>query len=207
MKLSQMMQGKKAESEPVEVVGFGFTVLCVPLTATEYGNACVFARERAKAKGAENPENGDPVYDLALMAAVLVAGCVDPDSPPDARAKSFESVDEILDAMHPEHVVYLHEHHERWQDETSPNHRKLSGEALFDKVREVTGADGLAGFMRLSPSTRWHFVRSMGLTLLGLLEVKSTPSSPSSGSSPTRAPSTPKKRSGSRAKSRRSATR
>lgn len=202
MKLSQMMRGKRAESEPVEVVGFGFTVLCVPLTAAEYGDACVFARDRAKAKGSENPGDGDPVYDLALMAAILVAGCVDPDSPAEARTKSFESVDEILDAMHPEHVVYLHEHHERWQDETSPNHRKLSGEALFDKVREVTGADGLAGFMRLSPSTRWSFVRSMGLTLLGLLEVKSMSSSLSGDSSPTRAPSTPKKRSDSRTKPR-----
>lgn len=190
MKFTNVLKGTSAE-ETVEVPGYTtpegkpFTLIFRPLTGLEHEAAYADARKRAIEKGVENPSIGDPIYDLALMAFILAAGCVDPDSPPTARTLSFASGVEVLTNMHPETIVYLHEHHERWQDECSPYAHKLDGEALLAKVREVAGPDGPASFMRLSPSTRVVYATSTAKMLSLLLEAKSMPGSTSETSGPT----------------------
>jgi len=187
MKFANVIKGTAAE-RVVDVPGFTtadgkpFQVIFRPLTGLEHEAAYEAARNRAIAKGILDPKLGDPIYDLALMAFILAEGCKDPDSPTGARTPSFASGTEILEDMHPETIVYLHEHHEAWQDECSPYAHKIAGGEFLDKVREVAGPDGHATFMRFSPSMRLNFTISMARTLSVLLEVKSIPGSPSENS-------------------------
>lgn len=185
MKFANVLKGTRAE-RLVEVSGFTvgaegkpFTVLVRPLTGLEHESAFAAAHTRAIEKGVASPALGDPIYDLALMAFVLAAGCVDPDSPEDARTLSFESGLQILTEMHPEQIVLLHEHHELWQDECSPSNKRVTEDNLLDTIREVIGPKGHTVFMDFSPSTRVSFAISMARTLLPLLEAKSTPGSTS----------------------------
>lgn len=164
MKFANVVKGKRAEDR-IEVPGFldengkPFVVLAVPITGLEYESACASARARAVEKGVPNPAIGDPIYDLALMAFVIAVGCFDPDSDENSRSPSFKDAIEILTDMHPETIVYVHERHELWQSECSPNVFKIDGgdEALFAMVSEVAGPDGRATFMRWSPSMRLNF--------------------------------------------------
>lgn len=163
MKFANVVKGKRAEDR-IEVPGFNgedgkpFVVLAVPITGLEYESACASARARAIEKGVPNPTIGDPIYDLALMAFVLTVGCVDPDSDEKNRSPSFKDAIEILSDMHPETIVYLHERHELWQSECSPNVFTFGGdEALSAAVSEVAGPEGRATFMRWSPSMRLNF--------------------------------------------------
>lgn len=174
MKFESVVKGKRAE-ESIEVPGFfdeggkPFVVLVVPLTGLEYLSACAFARAHAVENGVPNPGIGDPIYDLALMAHVLFQGCLDPDSPENARSMSFSSAVSVLDSMSPETIVYVHERHELWQNECSPNVHSFGGDdALFAAVSEVAGPTGRATFMRFSPSMRLSFSVSTARTLKAL---------------------------------------
>lgn len=189
MKFSNILKGTQAE-ERVEVPGFQmpdgnpWTVLMRPLTGFEYANACADARQFAESKGVKTPSLGEPIYDLALASHILLIGCVDPDTPSTKREPVFSSMEEIMKDMHPEHIVYLHTRHERWQNECSPTNDKVTDENLLDKVREVTGPDGVTNFMRFSPSMQVSFVISMANTLLPLLEGKYSPGLPSENEAP-----------------------
>lgn len=177
MKFSNILKGTRAEKRiPVPGLqmpdGSPFVVLVRPLTGLEHEAAHASARARAIDKGVEKPELGDPIYDLALMAFILAVGCVDPDSSPEARTYSFASGEEILTEMHPEQIVYLHEHHDTWQHECSPSHKRISEDNLLEIVREVAADDGQLNFMRLSPSTRVSFATFTARMLLPSLEAK-----------------------------------
>jgi len=179
MKFASVVKGTRAE-RPVVVPGFEdgegkpFTVLMRPLTGIQYESACADARRRAIEKGVENPSVGDPIYDLALQAFILAQGCVDPDSPENARSSSFSNGVEILTEMHPETIVYLHEHHETWQDECSPYVKRIGIDALSKRLEEVAGPEGLTTFMRFSPSMRLNFALSTARTLWTLLKLNSS---------------------------------
>lgn len=184
MKFTKVVKGKRAE-ERIEVPGFQdeegkpFAVLVVPLTGLEYESACASARARAIEKGVLNPGIGDSIYDLALMAFVIAIGCLDPDSPEEARTKSFTNAIEVLENMQPETIVYLHERHELHQSDCSPNVFTIDGGdgALYAAVSEVAGPEGRATFMRWSPSMRLNCSLSMARTLKehwDSLKLKST---------------------------------
>lgn len=208
MKFAQIVKGKRAE-EPIEVPGFfdeagkPFVVLAVPLTGLEYQDACAFARAQAVEKGAPNPGLGEPVYDLALMAYVLFIGTLDPDSPEKARTHSFSNAQQILSEMSPEDIVYLHERHELWQNQCSPNVHTFEGgdDGFYAAVAEVAGPEGRATFMRFSPSMRVSFSLSTARILKGLWDsqrARSTSGAPSektetSDASETPTPSEPSK--------------
>jgi hypothetical protein len=172
MKFEKVVRGKRAE-ELLEVPGYKdeegkpWTILLVPLTGLEWETASADARARAVEKGVPNPGMGDPIYDIAVMAFILFAGCMDPDSPPDARVRTFNSGVQILDKLHPEMIVYLHERHELHQLDCSPNVYKIVGgdAGLHAAVAEVAGPEGRATFMRWSPNTRLGFTISMARLL------------------------------------------
>ena len=189
MKFTSIVKGKRAE-DPITVPNFfdeqgkPFVVLAIPLTGLEYQDACAFARVQATEKGATNPGLGEPVYDLALMAYVLFIGTLDPDSPEKARTYSFTDASQILREMSPEDIVYLHERHELWQNECSPNIHTFTGgdDGLYVAVAEVAGPEGRATFMRFSPSMRLNFSLSTARILKGLWDsqrLKSTSGAPS----------------------------
>lgn len=177
MKFSNVLRGKRAERRATvpgffDAEGKPFEVILVPITGLEYEAACTAARTRAIEKGVTDPRLGDPIYDLALQAFVLASGCLDVDSPEEARSPAFSSGTEILTHMNPETIVYMHEVHEVWQDDVSPYTHKLSGDDFMKRLREVAGPEGPATFMGFSQSTRLNFTLSTARLLLPLLEVK-----------------------------------
>lgn len=182
MKFANVLRGTRA-TKLLEIPSYSegdgkpFRTLLRPLTGIEHESAHADARERAIEKGVADPSLGDPIYDLALMACVIASGCLDPDSPEDARTPTFDNALQILTELHPEQIVYLHEHHEVWQNECSPTARRVDETNLIETVREVAGPEGYTTFMRFSPSTRVSFMISMARTLLPLLEVRSLPGS------------------------------
>lgn len=179
MKFSSVVKGTRAE-RPIAVPGFEgdegkpFIVIMRPLTGLEYESACTDARARAVEKGVANPVVGDPIYDLALQAFVLAKGCVDPDSPENARSASFVDGVQILKEMHPETIVYLHEHHETFQDACSPFVNNIGTDEMMKRLEEVAGPTGLTTFMRFSQSMRLNFALSTARTLWGLLKLSSS---------------------------------
>lgn len=199
MKFTNVVKGKRAE-ESIEVPGYKdekgdpFVIILVPLTGLEYENACACARARALEKGVTTPGIGDPIYDLALMAFVIAVGCLDPDSPEEARTLSFESAIEVLDGLHPETIVYVHERHELHQMECSPHaHQIEGGEAgLYAAVSEVAGPDGRTTFMRWSPSMRLNYSLFMARRLKELWVFSTAKSTTGSGSPATGTSDDPK---------------
>lgn len=189
MKFANILRGKRAEQR-VTVPGYfvedgkPFEVILVPITGLEYESACVDARARAISKGVPDPKIGDPIYDLAHQAFVLALGCMDVDSPEDARTPAFKDGIEILTNMNPETIVYMHERHEVWQDEVSPYVHRVGADEFMTRLREVAGPDGPATFMGFSLSMRLNFALSTARMLSALLEAKSTHGSTSETSLP-----------------------
>ncbi len=196
MKFSQVAKGTRAE-RPITVPGYkvidpvtqaekSFVVIVRPLSGLEQETAFANARMRAIEKGVPDPKFGEPIYDLAVMAFVLAVGCVDPDSPENARTHTFKDGIEILEELHPEMIVFLHEHHETWQSETSPFEQGGMGDkSLMEKVREVAGPDGYATFMRWSPRMRLTYVLFTARMLWDSLGHKFLSSSDSENTSTT----------------------
>lgn len=188
MKFANVLRGTEAE-KPVVVPGYDtdgkdFVVLMRPLTGTQLIQANEGALTVSRERGVENPKIGDTIFDLALMAHILFIGCVDPDSDPKSRTPSFESPVEILDGLHPEEIVYLHTHHDLWQNECSPTKRTISDSNLLETLREVAGSTGELNFMRMSANTQVSFAIITARTLLPLLEAKSLPGTSSANTLP-----------------------
>lgn len=177
MKFSNILRGTRAEKKVVlpTIEEKEFAILLRPLTGLEHEEANAQALERARSKGVTEPKLGDPIFDLAMMAAVLLHGCVDPESPPNARQPTFSSLEEILVGLHPEEIVFLHHSHEIWQHECSPSKGVVDDTNLLQVVREVAGPAGELNFMRLLPNMQVSCAISMARTLLPLLEAKSSP--------------------------------
>jgi hypothetical protein len=56
----------------------------------------------------------------------------------------------------------------------------MNADELMAKVREVAGSMDEGPFLRMSPATRWLFMRTTAIQLLASLEAKSAPGDTSS---------------------------
>lgn len=191
MKFSQLLKGKRAERGVelpyVDKDGKEQLAPCllVPLTGLEETEVLRFARDYAKAQGIENPHEGEPLYDLAVMVKSLSIGCLDTDSPKDAREPFFDGgVDQTLAELGREGIAYLYQRLERWQDDCSPQIRRVSANDLLELTVKLAEAEDDGPFSRLSPGLQWICTRFMARQLLALREDSSPPSSPSGPNGP-----------------------
>lgn len=186
MKFSEIAKGTSAE----RVTSFRFhgqdvKVIFRPLSALEETDAAAAGIRYAKAKGA-SPEPG-PVYDAAFMAHTLCCGCLDPDSPPDARLPFFDKgADQILADLDTDTIAQLFEQQQMWQEECSPSTKAKSVAELFDLAKAVAAdADPLGlAYARLSPRTRWTLQRFTANLLVESHVFKPSPSSSSAETPP-----------------------
>lgn len=147
-----------------EEVGLG--CLLRPLNGIEEEEALVEARARAIAKGVTDPSPGDPIYDLALMIETIALGCMDPDSPKEAREPTFADGDEIRASFGREAIAYIYAAHQAWQDEASPTLAKLDAKGYVDAIAKLGGPDEVESrrfFLRLQPGLLWSFTRSLAV--------------------------------------------
>lgn len=183
MKFSSLLLGKKAERAidfPLVTGDELQTVpsVLVPLTGTEESEVLAYALRFAKEKGAENPKEGEPLYDLAVMVGTIERGCLDPDSPKEARGSVFDGgAAQILDNLPRETIAFLYERQQQWQDECSPSVRKVTADQLVAEVIKLAEAEDDLPFVRLSPGLRWILARSMARQLLSSLGDNSPPGS------------------------------
>jgi len=197
MKFSQSLAtlalGTEAE-RPIELPRPGrdpFLTIARPISGTQESLVLEAARAYAKAKGVELPREGEPLYDLAVMAHTIAIACVDPDSDPKDREPSFDGgAQQILDNLGPEEIAYLYERQQLWQDELSPTVSRMSTTELMGVALKLTEAKDDAPFSRLRPVLRLILLRTMAGLLFSSPEFRSQFSS-ASGSAGETSPKTP----------------
>lgn len=184
------MKHDSTELCPAELPLHGKAPLQIALRAlrpSEQIAALAWARAHARKHGVDKPDDDEPIYARALMAAVLARACVRPDSDPAAPAPVFTDADEILDHADftEDHLAYLYELYEVWRDEVSPMAKTVGADKVLAHARECVEARDASPFVRLRPGLRWILHRSMAAALLTF----ATSTSPAGGGSPSTASS------------------
>lgn len=163
MKFSELQAGKAAErtaSFPHPfVAGDTIPVLFVPLNGHEEADALAFAHAFATERKVKSSP-GEPLFDLALMAATITRGVFDPQSHVDRRERFFANEQEAL-SLSREAITYLYEHQQSWQDELSPTVKNLGQADIIATIVRLSEEDDPSGFIRLSPGLRWICTRTM----------------------------------------------
>lgn len=152
-----------------------------PLTSAEEVDALAQARAYAVARGLVEPKEGQPVYDLAVMAFVVLLATLDHDSPADKPAPFFDDVEQVL-TLDRDRLSLLYEAQVSWQELCSPRPTKLSPEEyaglVYALATEEVG-DAVSPFVaRLPRATLVSCARTMARQLL----TSPTPRSSSSSS-------------------------
>ncbi len=175
------MPGTKVNFETGGFEGETIKVDVRPLSEPELFEVLDKSRAFAKARGVEQPEEGDPIYDEAIKLHTVALACIDSDSLVDAPAQFFDGgVSQILenDTLQREHIAFLYEQARLWQEECSPTRRNMTRTEYTAALVRTAGGD-MTDFLGMSPGQRWSFMRSMAAEQLILLARKSTSSSPS----------------------------
>lgn len=188
MKAAAILAGARADY-PAQLVTDDGTEIALAvrcLDAVEASGVREAARAFAVAKGVASPEDGEPIYDLALMVETLAVACLDAESPAGKREAFFASVAEVR-RLRPEQIAHLYEQQRHAQEAADPKIRRMKPDefvaAAFALGSEDEGA-AARFFTRLGPGMQWTCARFLALRLVESL----TPSSSSSSDS---APSTP----------------
>lgn len=151
------------------------------LTPTAWATAHEKASEFASARGGK-AEEGDPSYDIARRAHLLVAACLDIDTGGPFFDGGFDQI-MTADGLTDGHLAYLLELVEQWQFDCSPRIAKLN-EELFTRVTKGAVADDALPFSQLARGTQWLYTRTLARLYVSLLQSRSLPGSPSSPSAP-----------------------
>jgi hypothetical protein len=137
------LAGSHADSVTGEWRGESAKVDLRVLTGVEQLTVLEKARAAAKARGVDDPIDGDPIYDLALVVETLLLACIDIDSPDDAPRPYFSSADEILRSpmLTRDHLAFLYESQLAWQDECSPRLFTMQPEEVRHSLERLARAD------------------------------------------------------------------
>lgn len=158
-----------------------------PLNNIEVTNVTQLARDFAISKGIVDPKDGDELYDDAKVLHTLVVACLDKDSPEKEPRPFFEGgFDELhtTEVLLPDHVGYLFEHQQLWQDECSPRFvRQTPGQFMASVVAAAGGNPSF--FVGARPGMRWDSMRTLAAAYLNLMTLTSPTTSGSSSSTPT----------------------
>lgn len=154
-----------------------------PINPIEHTTIIEKARAFAISKGVADPKDNDELYDDAKVLYTLVIACLDKDSPEEAPRPFFEGGFEQLhgtEILLPDHIGYLYEQQQLWQDECSPRFtNQTPGQFMAAVVQSAGGNQSF--FFGARPGMRWDFTRTLAAAYLNLMTLKS-PST--SGSSP-----------------------
>lgn len=163
------------------------TVDVRPLTVAESMEAVSAAAARARSQGVHDPGPGDEIYDVALEVETLLRGVVDHEAAEDARdpARFFESYEQVAedDGIQREHIAYLYEQQQIWQQECSPRELSMPVEQMEAAIVRAAAGDA-RDFLGWSPAMRWSFTRFTAALALTSLTGRSRSGSPSAPTSP-----------------------
>jgi hypothetical protein len=157
-----------------------------PLTGGEMGRAQAEARayaldEMTRAGGGDRPipepKEGDRLFDLGFMVAVLAIACSDPDHP---EVAFFENREEILRELDADRIVRLYEEQQTWQDHCAPSPMGKTSDQFMAMIVSLAAEPEDAPespFDRWPPSTRRAWARTTSKLCLSLLTLSSPSSS------------------------------
>ena len=183
MRFSAIQKGTLARrSVDLPIGGVPVPVDVRPLHGREEIEALSLARRYAIAKGLDNPKEGEPVYDLAVMAHVVLLAAVDHESPEGAPVPFFDHVDQVIE-LDRDRIQLLYEAQSEWQEETSPRRTKLTPEQYAGLVFALATEEGDGSaddpFLRRLPrATLVSCMRTMAVQLVS----SRTPRSPTTAS-------------------------
>lgn len=165
MKFSLVAKGTRAEqAASFKHYGADVATILRPLSAAEEIDADADAIKIAKTKGAE-ANVGSPVFMMARMAAILLRGCVDPESPADARTPTFDGgVPQILE-LDPDTLAHLYERHQLHQEQVSPTYLQATVSELFREARKLSEDDDPLAFARYARDFQLKLARFMAVLL------------------------------------------
>lgn len=153
------------------------------LNVDEEVAALAGARRYAVERGLPDPKEGDPIYDLGVMAHVMLLAAVDHDSPVDKPVPFFDDAKQAAE-LDRDRLQLLYEAQQVWQEECSPRRLKMEvGEyaALVFRLageEEEGGGDAADPFLRRLPrATLVSCMRTMARQLLGSPQPRSLSSS------------------------------
>lgn len=151
------------------------------LASGELAQVLERTRADARARGVDEPRDGNPIYDLCEMEHTLAFACLDADAPEQSAVPFFSGVEEIRRSpeLGRDRIAYLYEQWQVFQDEVSPSLRTMSPAELVGAMQKLAledDGDALAFFGSLGPGLRWSCMRTLARLWLASL----TPSSPSS---------------------------
>lgn len=175
------LPGATVNAETGELEGDVVELDVCGLNPIERSDVAARAREFAKARGVDDPRDEDELYEWGKVLHTLVLACVDKDSPEDAPAPFFDGGFEQLHKttlIGPEHVAFLYEQQQLWQDECAPGQKTMSPEEFLAAVVKTAGGD-MSFFVNARPGLRWSFTRTLAALHLSSLTDKSPSSSPS----------------------------
>ncbi len=181
MKFSETKKGTRAE-RPIDLPrgdGEAFKMLVRPLNAQEEKQVLETARALAIKQGVADPKEGDALYDFELMIQTILLGCLDPDSPADAREQSFDlGAVQVNKELNREEIAFLYERQQLWQDECSPSISKMSADDLLLHAMKIAEAEDDLPFVQLRPNLRLILLRTLANLLLTSHEVRLQSGSP-----------------------------
>lgn len=177
MKFSQIAKGTFARRAiPLQLGTQEVQVDVRPLLFEERGEIARFAREYAKGKGVENPTDDDEAYIIGKRAYMAFIACIDHDSEEKDPKPFFDGgISDVLSGqpLVSDHIAYLCEQIELWEDECSPREMHLSNAEFIARVVATAGGDQTA-FLLLRPGLQMIFTRTLAERLLSSLADKSS---------------------------------
>lgn len=194
MKFSEIARGTRADEE-VELPRFDGQAEDSPainarqraLNGIEEETALSAARKRAIAQGVDNPQAGDPLFDLALMVETIAISTLDADSPTADRKPLFDGgADQIRTWYGREAITLIYELQQDYQDRVAPTLKKITPLEFYEGILTLGGEDEAKSrrfFILSRPSLRWTFTRSMAVQQRSALLLKFPPGSSSETSS------------------------
>lgn len=151
----------------------------VVLSAQDEAAAIAAGIAYAKSFGVDDPEQGDPHYDLGVMVHTLVRACVDHDVPgsfafffcPEDDPQNFgKGAELVLRHLDRERLHFLYQLQQVWQDECSPWGASDDEEQILAKMSQLRGvADPTRPFRMWRPATVGSLLLSTVNRLLVLL--------------------------------------
>lgn len=131
------------------------------LDILEEAQCAADARSFAKAQGVDDPREGNPIYDYALMVHVVVRATIDHDSPADKPEPFFDGGATQAWKLDRERVAMLYEHQASWQAACSPRKMKLSEDEFIAWASSVAVDDSDAPFELLPLATVRNCTRTL----------------------------------------------
>lgn len=180
MNLREVLKGTRARKTVLlDVSGEKVAVDLRVLATIEYADVLERARAFAKARGVEDPSDGNPLYDFGIQVETLAIAILDSEKPKDF-APFFASSKQILEAdvLTRDHIAYLFAHYEVFASEQSPLRGELD-KADFLRLIAKSAEGDFGPFCSLQPATQWASFRSLAVLFLSSPTANSQSTLPS----------------------------